>query len=129
MKTLLLLSLLLWLGGCASVTRSNTQEVSVRTVCEGVLVSNANCLLKNDKGQWNVSSPGSTMVNKSYEGLYVRCERNGASGENSYISKNNVGAWGNYLLGGGIGYLVDVQSGSGFDYPDSITVVLQPPCT
>lgn len=123
-----LLLLALGLSACASVSQSNRQTVSVKTVCEGMLVSNASCQLKNDKGEWSVSSPGAVSISKSYEGLLVRCQKGIASGENAYISKNNVGAWGNVLLGGGIGYLIDTQSGSGFDYPDSVTVVLQPPC-
>jgi hypothetical protein len=123
-----LLLLLLGLSACASVSQSNRQTVSVKTVCEGMLVSDASCLLKNDKGEWSVSSPGAVSISKSYEGLLVRCQKGAASGENTYISKNNVGAWGNVLLGGGIGYLIDTHSGSGFDYPDSVTVVLQPPC-
>lgn len=128
MRLAVLLLALWWLTACASVTQSNTQAVNVRTVCEGMLLAGASCKLKNDKGEWLLATPGSVTIRKSYEALNVRCERNGAAGENTYISKNNVGTWGNILLGGGIGYVVDVSSGSGFDYPDSITVVLEPPC-
>ncbi|MDE2598465.1 MAG: hypothetical protein KGL40_02450 [Rhodocyclaceae bacterium] len=120
---------LVWgLSACASVTQPGIQTISVRTVCEGRLVSNASCLLKNDKGEWSVGSPGSVSISKSYEGLLVRCQKGSSKGENVYVSKNNGGTWGNILIGGGVGYLIDTQSGNGFDYPDSLTVVLQPPC-
>lgn len=92
------------------------------------MTPNTSCTLKNDKGQWALQTPGAVQISKSYEGLSVSCEKDGAKGQNAYISKNNTGTWGNVLLGGGIGYLVDVGSGSGFDYPERVTVVLQPPC-
>lgn len=116
------------LCGCASVTQSNTQFVKVQTVCEGALAANIPCTLSNDKGSWSVDSPNGVTVSKSYENLSVRCEKQGALGQNIYQSKNNAGTWGNILLGGGIGYFVDVESGSGFDYPETVTIVLSPPC-
>jgi hypothetical protein len=33
--------------------------------------------------------------------------------------------WGNILLGGGIGYIVDRNTGAGFDYPPTIIVALR----
>ena len=116
------------LSGCASVTQSNTQLVTVKTVCEGTSTTNVPCTLSNDKGMWSVESPNGVTVSKSYENLAVRCEKQGALGHNTYQSKNNVGTWGNILLGGGVGYLVDVGTGSGFNYPESVTIVLDPPC-
>jgi hypothetical protein len=33
--------------------------------------------------------------------------------------------WGNILIGGGIGYIIDRNTGAGFDYPATVTVNLR----
>lgn len=114
--------------GCASITGSTTQLVAVTTVCEGQVVTKSSCSLKNDKGQWSVVTPSSPLVHKSYEDLMVVCTNASSSGSASFQSRNNNGVWGNILIGGGIGYVVDAGSGAGFNYPEAVTVVLIPPC-
>ncbi len=46
------------------------------------------------------------------------------SGHETLVSKSNGAVWGNILIGGGIGYIVDRNTGAGFDYPSSVAVVL-----
>ena len=46
-------------------------------------------------------------------------------GHETIVSKSNGAVWGNIILGGGIGYVVDRNTGAGFDYPNSITVMLR----
>jgi hypothetical protein len=40
------------------------------------------------------------------------------------VSKAQGMLWANIIAGGGIGYVVDRNTGAGFDYPNSITVFL-----
>ena len=49
-------------------------------------------------------------------------------GVGTFVSKSNGGIWGNLLLGGPIGAAIDAGSGAGFDYPASMTVIMNPPC-
>ncbi len=129
MFRLLLASLLLFLTvGCASVTGSKTQTVSVTTVCEGAIVPGVACHLKNDKGQWLLKTPEPALIQKSYGNLSVVCTAGESSGSADFVSKSNGATWGNILAGGLIGYAVDSSSGAGFDYPGEVTVVLASPC-
>jgi hypothetical protein len=116
------------LGGCASIVGSAAQPVEVTAVCEGRVLANSHCTLTNDKGRWSVTTPGHTLIHKSYENLLVQCQNDKNTGHATFVSKNNGGAWGNILAGGLIGYAVDAGGGAGFDYPQAVTVVLNPPC-
>ena len=115
-------------SGCASITGSKNQPVSVAAVCEAEVVNGATCTLTNDKGQWFASTPGSVMIQKSGGDLAVNCKKQESVGVGTFVSKSNGGIWGNLLLGGPIGAAIDAGSGAGFDYPPSMTVVMNPPC-
>lgn len=102
------------------------QPVSVKTVQNDVEVAGVECTLMNDAGKWTVTTPGSVTVHKSTGDLAVDCSKSGnAAGHETLVSKSNGAVWGNIVAGGGIGYLVDRSTGAGFNYPDSITVVLR----
>jgi len=115
-------------SGCASITGSKNQPVSLTAVCNAEPVSGANCTLANDKGQWFVATPGSVMIQKSGGDLAVSCKKGDAAGGGTFVSKANGGIWGNILAGGIIGYAIDAGSGAGFDYPPNMTVIMSPPC-
>lgn len=117
---------LLTLTGCASVTGSKLQPVSVQTIQDSKEVAGVGCTLTNDVGKWFVTTPGSVTVNKSTADMIVECTKDASvSGSETVVSKSNGGAWGNILVGGPIGYIVDRNTGAGFDYPNVITVVLR----
>src|SRR5579872_2595095 len=62
------------LVGCASIVNGTNQSVSVQTGA----VENATCSLSNNKGTWYVNkTPGSVMVNRSYDDLDVVCHKKG----------------------------------------------------
>lgn len=125
MKMYFVILALLALSGCASVISSKMQPVSVQTVHDGKEVSGAACTLTNDVGTWAVTSPGSVAIGKSTGDLTVECKKEGnLAGYEMIVSKANGSIWGNVILGGGIGYIVDRNTGAGFDYPNSITVLL-----
>ncbi len=115
----------LLLGGCASITGTHQQPVSVQTTQGSEIVSGASCTLSNDAGKWFVKSPGSVIIKKSTGDLLVECARDDLAGFETVISKANTNVWGNLLLGGIIGYAVDRNSGAGFDYPGAVTVRLE----
>jgi hypothetical protein len=111
--------------GCASITGSKLQPVSIQTIQDDVEVAGIGCTLTNDAGKWFVTTPGSVTVQKSTDDLSIDCTKEGvATGHATAVSKSNAGVWGNIIAGGGIGYIVDRSTGAGFDYPNLIKVVL-----
>lgn len=112
--------------GCASIVSGTNQSVSLETRSkEGQAVMGANCKLSNNKGTWYVTSPGSVVVNRSYEDLLIDCEKeNQQPGLASVKSSTKAMAFGNILFGGVIGAGVDIASGAAYDYPTMITVLM-----
>lgn len=123
MKSKTVVLIFLTCSGCASITGSKIQPVSVQASHNGQVVDGADCTLVNDKGTWFVKAPGSTVVQKSGQDLVVTCNKKGIpQGVASYASSVNGGVWGNIIFGGLIGYAVDASSGAAFDYPTSMGV-------
>jgi len=124
MKKLLLISLFLSVSGCASITGSKNQPLSVTATLEGKPVVGANCELLNDKGKWFVTTPGSVVILKSYQDLTVTCKKPETKkvGATTFQSTNESSVWGNVLTGGIIGYAVDAGTGAGFSYPPTLNV-------
>ncbi len=118
------LALVILLSGCASITGSKMQPISIQTTEGSAIVSGASCVLTNDAGKWFLQTPGSVTVQKSTGDLTVECARKEVSGHETVVSKANTNVWGNILIGGVIGYAIDRTSGAGFDYPPSVTVAL-----
>ncbi|WP_300752057.1 hypothetical protein [Janthinobacterium sp.] len=125
MYKLSILMAMLVLTGCASVAGEKFQPVSIQTIHENKEVSGIGCNLSNDAGNWFVTSPGSVMVHKSTGDLIIDCKKGSLAGNNTLVSKSNGAVWGNILLGGGIGYIVDRNTGAGFDYPNTTTVLMR----
>ncbi|MFA6063683.1 MAG: hypothetical protein WC736_13920 [Gallionella sp.] len=126
MFKLLAIASLLSITGCASITGEKLQPVSVQTIQDNKEVAGVGCTLINDAGKWFVTTPGSVTIHKSTGDLAIDCSKDAnTAGHETVVSKSNGAVWGNILAGGGIGYIVDRNTGAGFDYPNSITVVLR----
>ena len=117
------------LVGCASITSGKTQSLTLQSVCDGNSVEGAQCELKNSKGRWLVATPGSVAVHKAYGDLSITCSKDGfQQAGGTFESSANGGAWGNIIAGGVVGYFIDAGSGAGFNYPQTMTIVFEPPC-
>ena len=114
----------LLLGGCASITGSQTQPISIQATQGNQIISGASCTLSNDAGKWYVKTPGSVSIKKSTADLLVECVKDEVAGQQNVASKANTNVWGNILVGGLIGYAIDRNSGAGFDYPEAVTIRL-----
>ncbi len=111
------------LVGCASIVNGQNQSVSVESRTDSGPISGANCKLSNNKGTWFVTTPGSTMVQRSFEDLSVRCDKDTLEpGLVSVKSSTKAMAFGNIIFGGVIGAGVDMSTGAAYDYPTLITV-------
>ena len=101
-------------SNCASIIPDSTQVVSVDMPnCKG-----AKCTMTNSEGIFYIqSTPGSTAIQKAYGDLTITCEKENFSFTSIHKSKANMATYGNILLGGIPGALIDGGSGKGYDYP------------
>jgi len=115
------LLLCLIINNCASTMSGNSQNITIASNVNG-----ATCTLQNEKGNWSIQTPGSSVVTNSRENLTVRCQKNGyETAVVSVPSKHKDSAtWGNVLLGGGVGYIWDRKTGAAFVYPSTINLTL-----
>lgn len=116
--------------GCASIVDGTHQIVSVQTTAAGDALSGAQCTLKSDKGTWFVNTPGTVTVHRGYDALDVDCKKAGYQPKVVTVNSTTKGmAFGNILFGGLIGAGVDMSDGAAYDYPNLITVPMQPVAT
>jgi len=125
MKKLIVVAAVFAVTGCASVSGNRMQPVTVQTVRDSKEVAGVGCTLTNDAGSWFVTTPASVSVHKSTGDMAIDCKKDDIVGNQTLVSKSNGAVWGNILFGGGIGYIVDRNTGAGFDYPGTVTVMLR----
>lgn len=126
-KALIILACSSLFVGCSTLTGSgSTQSLSVQTFStDGKDVEGAKCEMTNDEGTWFVTTPGSTIVQRSNKDLQVVCKKTGIDvGTANVISKTKGNMFGNILLGGGVGAIVDHNNGSAYDYPSLIKIYM-----
>lgn len=123
-KITMLLAALTILSGCASITGSEGQSLSVSALAaDGTPVDKAECVLDNDKGHWTTAAPNFVMVRRSAEDLTVVCKKAGmVDGILKAVSRAAGSMYGNIIFGGGIGALIDHNKGTGYNYPDQLPV-------
>lgn len=112
------------LSGCASVTNSDTQQISITTRDKaGFAVTGADCIWKNDKGEGRFQTPAVVSVRRDYQALNILCSKDGfPDAADSFNSKSTSAMAGNILAGGLIGAAIDHSSGAGYDYPAVLTI-------
>jgi uncharacterized protein YceK len=121
MKNILkILTANLLLTGCSTITTGQNQPISLDTHPH----SGAKCILRNDKGSWYVTTPGSVVVTRSYSDLIITCTKDNMSGNTTIKSSTKGMAFGNILAGGLIGLAVDMSTGSAYDYPTSTSCLI-----
>lgn len=114
------------LSGCASVTGSTTQAISIQSrAANGKEIKEAQCDLVNKRGTYFISTPGTLTISRSNDNLMVTCRKDGFdNGRATVVSDTKGSMFGNILLGGGIGAIVDHNNGSAYEYPSFIQVVM-----
>lgn len=119
-----LFAIILLSSGCASITSDKMQSLAVTTqAADGKLIEKAKCSLKNDKGNWQVETPGTIAVHRSAEDIVVECKKEGLpDGIARGISRAAGGMWGNIVFGGGVGAIIDHSNGTGYNYPNDLPV-------
>ena len=119
----IVLLLTLGLGSCASIFSEKSQSISVNTGD----VEDATCELFNGKGRYVVNSPGMLVIGQSCDDLNYICRKKGYNEIKGIIAFNHKGSTaGNLVIGGGIGYLVDIGTGAACKYPETISLPMTP---
>ena len=113
-------------AGCASVSGGNTQKMYVQTQAQdGKPVDGADCSLSNDKGTWRIKSPGDTSITRSNKRMEIKCDKSSLpQGVVTVESATRGAMFGNIILGGVVGAVIDHSSGAGYEYPEVIKVVM-----
>lgn len=112
-------------AGCASITGSTDQTISVEARNLQGQVPDVACELDNEKGKWFVTAPGSTRIARSNEDLIVTCTKDGFDPGIANVASNTKGTMaGNLLFGGLIGVVIDHNSGAAYEYPTLIQVLM-----
>lgn len=118
-------ALIVFAAGCATITGGSNQSMYVQIQnTPGVPATAADCELSNDKGRWLVHAPNDTTIVRSNKPMLVKCTGAGVQpGTVSVESATRAAMFGNILLGGAIGAVIDHNSGAGYEYPGIVTVV------
>jgi hypothetical protein len=112
--------------GCASVSGGNVQKMYVQTLNpDGAIVTGAECALSNDKGTWRLNSPGDTSVVRSNKPMEVKCSKPPLpQGVLSLESGTRPAMYGNILIGGVVGAVIDHNTGAAYEYPEMVKVIM-----
>lgn len=112
--------------GCASVSGGNVQKMYVQAQTQaGAVVTGADCTLSNDKGAWRITAPGDTSIVRSNKRMEVKCDKQPLpQGVVSVESATRGAMYGNLILGGVVGAVIDHNSGAAYEYPEMIKVTM-----
>jgi hypothetical protein len=113
------------LTGCASVMNETTHPMRVETkASSGELVTGADCKLTNDYGTVSGKSGDTMQVRRSSKDLDITCVHpSNPNATARAISRANSGMWGNIIIGGGVGAIIDHNKGTAYTYPTWVQLV------
>lgn len=122
---LALVFLALTLGGCASVLNDSTHPIKIDTKSQnGDMIIGADCKLTNDYGVVSMKSGETTQIRRSGKDLDIVCKRIDTPDASARaISRANSGMYGNIILGGVVGAIVDHSKGTAYTYPTWVQLV------
>ena len=110
------------LAGCATVMEGTGQSIEVSTIPPGAL-----CAIAREGGNLGeiASTPGSIRVDKSKSDITVTCSKAGYRTAVITRSPRFQGTtFGNIILGGVVGAVVDASTGADYEYPGEIDLAL-----
>jgi hypothetical protein len=122
-----IISMAVFLSACATVSGSSPyQSISVQTFAtDGSEITGVKCDMTNDEGTWFAQTPGSANIHRSNKDLQVICRKTGVDvGTANVVSRTKGNMWGNIILGGGVGAVVDHNNGTAYEYPGLIKIFM-----
>jgi hypothetical protein len=114
----------LMIGGCASILEGTSQDLAINTQPDG-----ASCRLER-QGLTIATidpTPGSVTVEKTKNDIMVYCDKAGFQ-QATYLNHSGAAgsAFGNAILGGGIGWAVDSATGADNKYTTPMNITMVP---
>ena len=112
------------LGACSTIIEGRSQQIAVNTNPAG-----ADCGLYRQGLRIATvqNAPGSTLVEKTKHDIWVVCVKQGYQQATYFNHSGAAGAtFGNIILGGGIGWIVDSATGSDNKYDSPVNITLVP---
>jgi hypothetical protein len=111
--------------GCASITNDSAHPIKIETKTSvGDVVVGADCKLTNDYGSISMKSGETAQIRRSSKDLDIVCKHpTNPDATARAISRANAGMWGNVIIGGGIGAIIDHNKGTAYTYPTWMQLV------
>ena len=110
-------------SGCATLVEGTTQSIAVTTMPR----DGANCTLTSSEGTYYVTTPGNAIVHKTKNDIAVNCTHEGYQDAHVVVSPHfNYVTFGNAIVGGLAGIVIDAATGSDFNFPSAVNVTLVP---
>ena len=110
------------LSGCSTIIDGTSQQIAVNTNPSG-----ADCGLYREGVRIGevANTPGSVLIKKSKHDISVVCVKDGYQ-QATYFNKSGVAGatFGNILLGGGVGWIVDSAAGADNKYDSPVNITL-----
>ena len=124
-KIFLLIPAVILFTGCASVVNDVTHPIKVETKNEaGELIAGAECVLSNERAASSVKSGEIANVRRSNTDLKIECKHpTNPAATATATSRVNGGMFGNILLGGGVGAIIDHNRGTAYTYPTWVQLI------
>jgi hypothetical protein len=124
-QRILLIAACLAATGCATVMNEATQSIKVQTLtAQGETVAGADCKMTNDRESVSVKSGGTVEVRRSASDLDIVCSHpDNPDASARAISRANSGMFGNIIIGGAVGAIIDHNKGTAYTYPTWIQLV------
>jgi hypothetical protein len=111
-------------SGCATIVKGASQGVTVKTDPPGAICE----MRKKGKTVGVVNpTPGTVQLGKGGTALEVNCKKSGYLDSNATLTSSMQGwTFGNLILGGIVGLVVDAGSGAAYQYRSEIFIRLLP---
>ena len=109
---------------CATIANGTSQDLDVETQPDA-----AACKIDRQGATIGMvnPTPGKTSIPRHKDNILVSCTLDGYEASNEVLASNFSGVtFGNLLLGGLVGVVIDASSGANNKYPEKITVILTP---
>ena len=114
-----ILLLIVFLNGCATITRGTTDTLQVEIANCGEPIE---CAARNKKGRWNFRAPGPVTFKKSDGNLTLRCKDGDETLTRVITPTRGASAWGNLIAGGAIGAGIDAGTDAHWNIADRVTL-------
>lgn len=111
-------------SACATIISGTTQDLYIDSEPKG-----ASCKIDRQGATVGMvnPTPGKVNVPRHKDNIVVACSLDGYEQSNEVLASSFTGAtFGNLLLGGFVGVVIDASSGANNKYPERIVVVMTP---